>query len=145
MIKYFIFTLIIALITALWEIQVEGKYGWAKLLPTFRINVFFRKLLGGKSLTGYHIYLLLLFITVFHGLFINELGTWKTECTIFGLVSIFFVIEDILWFIFNPHYTWKRFYKREIEWHNRWVFGLPLIYWWGIIAGTTLLLIGRIL
>jgi hypothetical protein len=75
MIKYYIFTLILAIITALWEIQVEGRWGWAKLLPTFRINVFFRKLLGGKALTGYHIFLLLLFVTVFHELFINKLKT----------------------------------------------------------------------
>jgi hypothetical protein len=56
MIKQYIFTLVLAIITALWEIQVEGKEGWAKQLPTFRINVFFRKLLGGKPLTGYHIF-----------------------------------------------------------------------------------------
>lgn len=143
MIKYYIFTIILAVITALQEIQIEGRWGWAKLLPTFRINVFFRKLLGGKALTGYHIFLLLLFITVFHGLFINELGTWKIESTIFGLVSWFFVIEDVLWFIFNPHYTFKRFRKKTIEWHNRWFMGLPISYWWGMIIGTTLLLIGR--
>lgn len=142
MFKYYIFTIILAIITALWEIQVEGKEGWAKLLPTFRINVFFRKLLGGKPLTGYHIFLLSLFVTVFHGLFINELGSWKIEATIFGLVSWFFVIEDSLWFLFNPHYTWKKFRKQEIEWHNRWFIGLPISYWWGIILGTLLLIIG---
>ncbi len=140
--KYIVFTLVISLITALWEIQVEGKDGWAKLLPTFRINVFFRKLLGGKPLTGYNIYLLLLFITVFHSLFIQELGTYKIEFTVFGLTAWFFVIEDVLWFIFNPHYTWKRFYNQDIEWHLRWAFGLPITYWWGMIVGTALLLLG---
>jgi hypothetical protein len=143
MIKYFIFTLILAIITALWEIQAEGHDGWARNLPTFRINVFFKKLLGGKSLTGYHIFLLLLFITVFHGLFINELGTWKIECTIIGLVSWFFVIEDALWFIFNPHYTLKKFCKGKIDWHRRWFCKLPITYWWGMIIGTMLFLLGR--
>jgi hypothetical protein len=76
-------------------------------------------------------------------LFINELGKWKIECTIFGLVSWFFVIEDINWFIFNPRYTFKRFRKQTIEWHNRWFLGLPYTYWWGMIIGTTLLLLGR--
>jgi hypothetical protein len=143
LIKYYIFTIILAVVTALQEIQTEGKWGWAKLLPTFRINVFFRKLLGGKALTGYHIFLLLTYIIVFHGLFINELGTWKIEATIFGLVSWFFVIEDILWFIFNPHYTFKKFRKKQIEWHNRWFMGLPITYWWGMIIGILLLIIGR--
>ena len=142
MIKYYIYTLILAIITALWEIQVEGKWGWAKLLPTFRINVFFRKLLGGKSLTGYHIYLLFLFIAVFHGLFINELGLYKTEFKTFGLLNWFFVIEDALWFLLNPYYTWKRFRKQQIEWHRRWFLGLPYSYWWGIIIGTILLYLG---
>lgn len=142
MIKYYIFTIILAIVLALQEIQTEGKDGWAKLLPTFRINVFFRKLLGGKSLTGYHIFLLLTYIIVFHGLFINELSSWKIECKIFGLLSWFFVMEDIFWFIFNPHYTFKRFRKQQIEWHSRWLFGLPYTYWWGIIIGAFLLIIG---
>ena len=143
MIKEYIFTIFLAIITSLWEIQVEGKEGWAKQLPTFRINVFFRKLLGGKPLTGYHIFLLLLFLLVFHGLFINELGTWKVESNIFGLLCWFFVIEDVMWFIFNPHYTLKRFKSKHIEWHCRWFMGLPYSYWWGMIAGTILLLVGR--
>jgi hypothetical protein len=142
MIKQYIFTLILAFITALWEIQVEGKEGWAKQLPTFRINVFFRKLLGGKPLTGYHIFLLLLFVIVFHGLFINELGNWEIESTIFGLICWFFVIEDIMWFIFNPHYTLKKFKNKQVEWHSRWWLGLPITYWWGGIIGTLLLIFG---
>ena len=142
MIKYIIFTLILAIFTALWEIQCEGDAGWAKKFPTFRINIFFKKLLGGKPLTGYHIFLLCLFITVFHGLFINELGSWKMEARIFGLVSWFFVLEDVLWFVFNPHYSFKRFLKQNIEWHLRWFFGLPYSYWWGMIIGTFLLWIG---
>lgn len=142
MIKYYLFTLILAFFTALEEIQIEGKDGWAAHLPTFRINVFFRKLLGGKSLTGYHIFLLLNHIIIFHGLFINELGTWKTEYKIFGLISFFFVLEDAIWFFMNKHYTIKKFLKKEIEWHKRWVFGLPLTYWWGMILGTFLLWMG---
>ena len=143
MFKYYIFTLALAIITSLWEIQVEGRNGWAKQLPTFRINVFFRTLLGGKPLTGYHIYLLLLFITVFHGGFINELGSLKTELKVLGLVSWFFVVEDALWFMFNPHYTWRRFRKQQIDWHLRWFLGLPYTYWWGMIIGTTALLLGK--
>lgn len=143
MIRYYIYTLILSMVLALWEIQIEGKWGWAKLLPTFRINVFFKKLLGGKALTGYHIFLLLTYIIVFHGLFINELGTWKTEYRAIGLLSIFFVLEDVFWFIFNPHYTFKRFRKKTIEWHSRWFLGLPYTYWWGIIIGIILLYLGR--
>jgi hypothetical protein len=48
-----------------------------------------------------------------------------------------------MWFIFNPHYTLKRFRKRNIEWHSRWFMGLPYTYWWGGIIGTILLILGR--
>ena len=143
MIEHIIYTIILTIITALWEIQIEGKWGWAKLLPTFRINVFFRKLLGGKALTGYHIFMLLLFIAIFHAMLHEESWSWEKEFQVFGLLSWFFVLEDVLWFIFNPHYTWKRFRKKTIEWHNRWFLGLPYTYWWGIIIGIILLLLGR--
>ena len=64
-INYILFLLWMACVHALWEIQIEGKSGWARKLPTFRVHIFFRHLLGGKALTGYHIYMLLLFISFF--------------------------------------------------------------------------------
>ena len=143
MIKQFIYMIILAIIFSLWEIQVEGSEGWARHLPTFRINVFFNKLLGGKPLTGYHIYLLLFMTTVFHGLFSDEIYTCQTTLKALGLMSYFFVLEDFLWFVFNRHYKLSRFKKGQIEWHRRWIWGLPLTYYWGLIIGTGLLLLGR--
>lgn len=142
MLTHFIYTIVFAFIFALLEIQVEGRDGWCKKLPTFRINVVFKKLLGGKPLTGYHLYMILLFTTIFHAMLHHDGLSIKTEAHVFGLLCWFFVIEDALWFILNPHYTWKRFRKHQIEWHNRWVCGLPLTYWWGSIIGTMLLFIG---
>jgi len=52
MIEHIVYTIALAIIFALLEVQVEGKDGWCRNLPTFRINVFFRKILGGKPLTG---------------------------------------------------------------------------------------------
>lgn len=142
MIKQFIFTILMAIFYSLLEIQVEGRDGWCRNLPTFRINVFFRKLLGGKPLTGYHLYLLIFMSIVFHGLFLGENYSWKITMKAIGLMSYFFVLEDIMWFVFNPHYTLKRFNKKCIDWHRRWVWGLPLTYYWGMIIGTTLLILG---
>ena len=143
MIKQFIYMIIMAIIFSLWEIQIEGgDGGWARHLPTFRINVFFNKLLGGKPLTGYHIYLLLFMTIVFHGLFSDELYTYHTTMKAIGLMSLFFVLEDFLWFVFNKHYTFKHFKQGHISWHNRWALGLPITYWWGMIIGTGLLILG---
>jgi hypothetical protein len=143
MIEHIIYTIIFAIIFSLLEIQVEGKAGWARHLPTFRINVFFNKLLGGKPLTGYHIYMIILFIAIFHAMLHEDMLCWNKEFQIFGLLSWFFVLEDVLWFILNPHYTLKKFKKEYIEWHKRWVFKLPATYWWGMIIGTALLILGR--
>jgi hypothetical protein len=127
---------------ALLEIQIEGKNGWARHLPTFRINVFFKKLLGGKPLTGYHIYMLLTFIVVFNAMMHEEVSL-KNEFNIIGYLSIFFVLEDMFWFILNPHYTLKRFIQKDIKWHKRWLFGLPISYWVGILIMSLMFYLGR--
>ena len=143
MIKFIIYLLWMATIHALWEIQVEGKTGgWARHLPTFRINVFFNNLLGGKALTGYHLFMLILFITIFHGFFLFQEWTPKLELVIFGIGIIYFVVEDFLWFVLNKHYGIKRFRPGKIAWHNRWVLGLPISYWVGGIIVSTLLHFG---
>ena len=64
MLKLVLFLMWLALVHASWEIQIEGKDGWARELPCWRLNVFFRKLLGGKALTGYHTWMMLLFLTI---------------------------------------------------------------------------------
>lgn len=143
-IKLFIWMSILALLHALQEVQIEGRSGWARHLPTFQINVFFYKFLGGKPLTGYHLYMLLMFITIFHGVFLFQEWSIKLEMTIFGYFSWYFVIEDFLFFVVNPHYSLRHFKKDHIEWHKRWFWGLPYTYWWGMIIGITLLLLGGI-
>ncbi len=142
MLAIVIYMIIAAFIHALWEVQIEGCKGWAKCLPTFKINVFFRKLLGGKPLTGYHLLMLILFQMIFHipALFIN--WSFALETVTQGLFIWYFIIEDVAWFIVNPHFTLKRFKKHQIEWHKRWICGLPLSYWVSGTIGAILLLCG---
>jgi len=143
MIKYYIWLIILAFFHSLQEIQIEGKNGgWARHLPTFRINVFLTNILLGKGLSGYHLFMLLMFITIFHGIFLFEQWSWKLEALSFGLLSFYFVIEDFLWFVFNKHYGIKKFRKGKINWHKRWMLGLPTSYWWGIIIGVLLVYLG---
>jgi hypothetical protein len=136
MIKEIIFLTIMSIVHAKWEVQIEGKDGWAAKLPCWRLNVFFRKLLGGKDLTGYHMWMLILFQVMFHGIYMFQNWSWKSEAITQGLFMWYFIVEDVAWFIVNPHYTVKKFKKKDIEWHKRWWGPLPLSYWvMGTIGG----------
>lgn len=145
MIRIFIWMTILALFHALQETQIEGREGWARHLPTFRINVFLTKLLIGKDISGYHIFMLIMWLVIFHGVFLFQPWTLKTEYMIMGFFSFYWVIEDFLFFIVNPHYGIKSFRPNHIEWHKRWVFNfIPVSYVWGIILGGILLYLGSI-
>lgn len=143
MIKLVIYTIWIAILHSLWEIQIEGKDGWARTLPTFRINVFFRKVLGGKSLTGYHIFMLIIFISLFHSYFLFNPWTSKSEFLVLSMFSFYFVLEDFLWFVFNKHYGIKKFRPGKIKWHKRWLWGLPISYWFGLIISLITFLLSK--
>jgi hypothetical protein len=141
-IKIIIWIFILAYLHARQETEIEGKAGWARHLPTFRINIFITKLLLAKELTGYHIFLLLMFLTIFHLPLLFIPFTLEIEYIILGLMSFYWVLEDFLFFIVNPHYRFKNFKKGKISWHKRWFLGLPTSYWWGMIIGITLLILG---
>ena len=52
---YLIFMVFMALILALWEIQIEGKEGWAAKTASWRIEKgWVLKFTGGRPLMGYH-------------------------------------------------------------------------------------------
>jgi len=144
LIKIIIWMLILAYLHARQETEIEGNAGWARHLPTFRINVFITKLLIGKEITGYHIFMLLMFLVIFHLPLLFIPLTLKNECMIVGLMNIYWVIEDFLFFIVNPHFTLKNFCKEKICWHKRWILGLPVSYWVAIIIGVILIFLGRI-
>jgi hypothetical protein len=56
-----------AVVVALWEIQIEGRAGWAGNLPTRRWQNRWTKIFwGGRPLTGYHLGLLATLLTLVH-------------------------------------------------------------------------------
>ncbi len=108
------------------EINIEGKDGWAKNLPTWKtpFTIF------GRQMTGYHIYLM----SVGLSLLIAPLAIYGilTIKTLFEIVSFFILVmvaEDILWFLLNPHYGIKRLKKEFADWHKVWILGLPIEYY----------------
>ena len=62
------FMVFLAFILAFWEIQIEGKDGWAAKAPCWRIEKgWLVKLTGGRPITGYHF-----FITLFYLIYVAK-------------------------------------------------------------------------
>jgi hypothetical protein len=144
MIKIILYLILLASIHAKLEQMIEGKTeGWASNLPCWKIENKIIKFLFGKSLTGYHYWLFIMFLLLFHSplLFIN--WSFKIESLILGFYFLYWVCEDYLWFLENFYYGIRNFKKGRISWHVRWWLKLPVSYWILGSIGTTLLLLGK--
>ena len=125
-----LFVLTISIITALFEIEVEGPHGWATYLPTWRLDTaLFKRLLNGKSLTGYHLFFYGLLFLMFH--FPLLFSGWSSALE-FSILSCYFqftMLWDLLWFILNPYFGWKRYMKGNIWWFRSWFWLFPVDYY----------------
>ena len=132
MITYLIFIIIVSYAFGQLEIQIEGTAGWAKNLPTWRIeNHWALKVFwGGRPLTGYHFWAMIFIFFLFHmPFFFYGTWSWQQELKAIAGLIFFWVIEDFIWFLTNPGFGLKKFKKEFIPWHPRWFLGLPIDYW----------------
>lgn len=145
MFKIILYIILLAAIHAKLELQIEGKkIGWAMRLPCWKKeNKFICWLLGNKPLTGYHVWLLALFLFLFHSPYLFIDFSLKNEFNIMGLFCWYWITEDFFWFLENNMYGIRNFKPGRIFWHKRWIWFLPVSYVWGMIIGTILLLLGR--
>jgi hypothetical protein len=143
-IGYLVFMVFLAVILALWEIQIEGKDGWAANSPGWRIEKgWIMKLTGGRPFTGYHLFMTIFLIAIVH-LPVFFLGwSWQLECALIGFYIGMVLLEDVLWFALNPYYGIKSFRKGKIWWHKRWWGPLPDFYWILLIIAGVLIYFGR--
>jgi hypothetical protein len=121
-----------ATVFALAEVQIEGKNGWASALPTWRLdNSWTCLLMGGRPLTGYHLYMHLFLLVLLHVPYALQIlaPTAALELRIFSFLILFWVAEDLLYFGLNPAFGWRRFSKRYIWWHPNWWWIFPREYW----------------
>ncbi|MBL8880672.1 MAG: hypothetical protein JNG88_16285 [Phycisphaerales bacterium] len=130
---------------ALLEIQVEGPNGWAANLPTWRIpsigvGRWIAKLFPGRPLTGYHLWMLVFMVIVVHLQFAFGLPwSWAGEMRAIAFFLLFWVAEDFLWFVLNPHFGIRRFRPEHIPWHSRaWWWVAPRDYWIATVIGLAL-------
>ena len=129
---FLLIVLILSFCFAKLEIQIEGNAGWAKNLPTWRIEDHFllKIFWGGRPLTGYHFWAMIFIFFAFHlPLAFIDVIDLKIEARIIGGFILFWALEDFLWFIMNPDFGLKKFQKKNIPWHPRWFLGLPVDYW----------------
>ena len=124
------------------EIQIEGPAGWAANLPTWRVekhwllDIFW----GGRPMTGYHAWVFPFVALVFHlPVFFRGRWSWRMEARIVGMILLFWMIEDALWFALNPAFGWSKFSATHIPWHNNWWGPLPADYWVSSVVGLVLL------
>ena len=146
MIIIIIYLLLLAALLAKLELQIEGKKaGWALRLPCWRIHNKFTQFVLGKEITGYHAWLLITFLFLFHSPYLFIPFNLKTELITLGLFSWFWIAEDWFWFLFNSLYGLRNFKPGRIFWHKRWIWFLPVSYIWGMFIGILALLGGIIL
>lgn len=141
-----LYLFLIGLVFAGLEIQIEGKDGWASALPSWRPSParlpskIYRALLFGKDITGYHLLIFTLLLTILHyPYFTGKAWDLISELKTFSYFFLLSIVWDFLWFILNPHYGLPRFFKREnIWWHKRWFLFLPIDYWFGLMISALL-------
>ena len=122
---------ILAVLFAQAEIQIEGARGWAAGLPTWRIAdaPVLRALFGGREITGYHVFVFSFMAAVFHLPFFLALRwSWRLEARVLGSLCLFWIAEDILWFVLNPAYGLARLTPTHAPWHPHWLLGVPVDY-----------------
>ena len=127
-----VFWFVLALLLALVEIEIEGKFGWAEKLPTWyrKKGLFariFRTVNPQRPLTGYHLFMQIFLVLVFHvAFFIGLSWSLRKEFELLAIILIFFSLWDFLWFVFNPAYTIKNYKKDKVWWFSKsyWISGL---------------------
>ena len=99
-VMFTILTVILALIFACIEIEIEGPCGWADKLPTPATGS------NRKSLTIYHYLIFCLMFFVFCSIFFINPRKFNIAnlAFIFAYVLLFFTLEDFYWFSLNPYY-----------------------------------------
>ena len=143
-ILFFALLLLAATAFALLEVQIEGADGWAARLPTWRVrNRLTERFLGARSITGYHLYVHL-FVLLFAHLpyaVVPDAWAWQVELRIIAFIILFWILEDFLWFVFNPHYGLRRFRAEDAWWHAAtWWGPMPRDYWIFLPLGLALYL-----
>ncbi|HEX4047691.1 MAG TPA: hypothetical protein VH309_07655 [Elusimicrobiota bacterium] len=127
------------------EIEIEGDKGWAASLPTWRWGPdWWLDLTNGKEVTGYHLWLTLFLVAVFHLplVFAGFSRALWSKCVSSYLLTT--AVWDLQWFAWNPAWGLARFRAAPIPWFRRKLLGFPVDYYAAVAAsGASAFLIWR--
>ena len=124
------------------EIEIEGGNGWAERMPTWwfkrgRFGRLFGFVMGGRPLTGYHVFAFTIPMLLLHLPFVSGVEwTLSGELLTVGTYFALAVIWDYIWFVLNPAYTVARFKRGNVWWFEvPWIWRFPLDYYTGMAMG----------
>lgn len=121
----YFYTLICAILLVSLEIQIEGDQGWARNLPTWRVNI------GNFVLTGYHVFIFLLLLVVFHLPFFFTKWNVQNECIIMTMFIMMWLMEDCLWFFMNRKFVQS---GQKDDWRYPKLLCIPSFYFIGALG-----------
>jgi len=129
------FVLVTSVIFSLLEIQIEGGNGWAGKLPTWKIRDPLKGIINFPYISGYHLYFWILLLFILHfPLFFGISFNIKNELSIIEVYVLILLIEDFMWFVFNPKWGVKKFFTESIPWQAKKLLYLPQIYWIAFVS-----------
>jgi hypothetical protein len=140
-----LYIFLFCLVLAAFEIQIEGKNGWAAKLPTWRPGPdqwsakIYRLIMSGKELTGYHLLVYAFVLTFLHyPYFAGQDWNWSAGLKTLAFFFLISITWDFLWFVLNPHYGVRRFRPKYIKWHKKWFLFMPSGYYFSLIISALL-------
>lgn len=130
-----VYMAVMGIALAFWEVQIEGKHGWAEKLPCWRKTdgLIVKTLLANhRPLTSYHIGMWIYLFLSLHLILFFTPWNFLTEIFIMGLFFELTVIEDFFWFVLNPFYGLKKFNKnnKDIWWYKEEEWLGPVLWWY---------------
>jgi hypothetical protein len=137
---FVLFILVFSILVALAEIQIEGEFGWAKKLPTWRKQINLGPI--NFELTGYHLYFFSFIFLLFHFRFVFQPFTIKDELITIAAFILSVGLEDFFWFMLNPKYGLRKYNKKYVYWFRSWFLGFPSFYFFIFPLGILLLILG---
>jgi len=135
-----VYLFVFCLLLAYLEVQIEGKEGWAKKIPTWRPSSrewwvkLYRSIMDQRELTGYHLGIFALVVFVLHTPFwFGTHWSFTRECLVLSEFFLVAIVWDFLWFVINPSFGWKKFRPAHVAWHKSWLGPWPVSYYWGLV------------
>lgn len=128
------FLFALAVLFGIFEIEAEGKFGWAERFPTWyrtsgwaKVYTFFTN----KPLTGYHAALFFVPVLIMMWPMVaTSTMSWHGVVRALSYYFAWVIVWDFSWFVLNPAYGVHRFKRHNIWWLSKeaWIGPVPSSY-----------------